>query len=215
MKLRCAHGIGMAALALVASLGCHKFSRDNSKVIANVAGEKITEKSFAETIKAMVPDEAKAKDILSSEALHDKRNEFLGQIAKAKALVLLGKAQGLDKDPAVKLRLESLLYQESGDIRNSIQELRRYFDQIIDEVRRISNNLLPSVLEAFSIPTRSAGYTAITIQSLYRFIISNISHLGSMFAQGIQFELHEITDIHRQVVSLERGPDFISQDFID
>ncbi len=53
---------------------------------------------------------------------------------------------------AVKLRLESLLYLESGDIRNSIQELRRYFDQIIDEVRRISNNLMPSVLEAFSIP---------------------------------------------------------------
>jgi signal transduction histidine kinase len=53
---------------------------------------------------------------------------------------------------AVKLRLEDLLYQEEKDIRNSIQELKRYFDQIIDEVRRISNNLMPSVLELFSIP---------------------------------------------------------------
>ncbi|HNY03252.1 MAG TPA: histidine kinase [Bacteroidales bacterium] len=53
---------------------------------------------------------------------------------------------------AVKLRLESLLYQQEGDIRTSIQELKRFFDQIIDEVRRISNNLMPSVLEAFSIP---------------------------------------------------------------
>jgi signal transduction histidine kinase len=53
---------------------------------------------------------------------------------------------------AVKLRLENLLYQDVKDIRNSIQELKKYFDQIIDEVRRISNNLMPSVLEAFSIP---------------------------------------------------------------
>jgi signal transduction histidine kinase len=53
---------------------------------------------------------------------------------------------------AIKLRLENLLYQDGKDIRNSIQELKNYFDQIIDEVRRISNNLLPSVLEVFSIP---------------------------------------------------------------
>ena len=52
---------------------------------------------------------------------------------------------------AIKLRLESLLYQDGKDIRNSIQELKKYFDQIIDEVRRISNNLMPSVLEAFGI----------------------------------------------------------------
>ncbi|MCX6267706.1 MAG: sensor histidine kinase [Bacteroidetes bacterium] len=53
---------------------------------------------------------------------------------------------------AIKLRLENLLYQEGNDIRTSIQELKNYFDQIIDEVRRISNNLMPSVLEVFSIP---------------------------------------------------------------
>ena len=52
---------------------------------------------------------------------------------------------------AIKLRLENLLYQDGKDIRNSIQELKKYFDQIIDEVRRISNNLMPSVLEAFGI----------------------------------------------------------------
>jgi signal transduction histidine kinase len=53
---------------------------------------------------------------------------------------------------AVRLRLENLLYQDEKDIRNSIHELKRYFDQIIDEVRRFSNNLMPSVLELFSIP---------------------------------------------------------------
>lgn len=50
---------------------------------------------------------------------------------------------------AIKLRLENLLYQDGKEIKNSIQELKKYFDQIIDEVRRISNNLMPSVLEAF------------------------------------------------------------------
>ncbi len=52
---------------------------------------------------------------------------------------------------AIKLRLEGLLYQDGKDIKNSIQELKKYFDQIIDEVRRISNNLMPSVLEAFGL----------------------------------------------------------------
>lgn len=53
---------------------------------------------------------------------------------------------------AIKLRLESLLYQDETEVKHSIQEMKKYFDEIIDEVRRISNNLLPSVLEAFSIP---------------------------------------------------------------
>lgn len=52
---------------------------------------------------------------------------------------------------AIKLRLEGLLYQDAREIRNSIQELKNYLDQIIDEVRRISNNLMPSVLEAFGL----------------------------------------------------------------
>jgi signal transduction histidine kinase len=52
---------------------------------------------------------------------------------------------------AIKLRLESLLYQDGKEVKNSIQELKKYFDQIIDEVRRISNNLMPSVLEAFGL----------------------------------------------------------------
>ncbi|MEI7499351.1 MAG: sensor histidine kinase [Bacteroidota bacterium] len=50
---------------------------------------------------------------------------------------------------AIKLRLESLLYQDGKEVKNSIHELKKYLDQIIDEVRRISNNLMPSVLEAF------------------------------------------------------------------
>ena len=145
MKLRHAQGIGTTALtglALVASLGCHRGSRDTSKVIANVAGEKITEKIFAETVKAMLPDEAKAKEVLTSEALHEKRNEFLGQLAKAKALIMLGKAQGLDKDPGVQVRLEqmtaqayvqTLMERRLGKLQPTEADLKATYDELVAE----------------------------------------------------------------------------------
>jgi len=52
---------------------------------------------------------------------------------------------------AVKLRLDSLLYEDSAGMKKSISELKNQFDQIIDEIRRMSNDLMPSVLEAFGI----------------------------------------------------------------
>ncbi len=52
---------------------------------------------------------------------------------------------------AVKFRMENLLYQNGSEVQNSVQELKRHFDGIIDEVRRMSNNLMPSVLEAFGL----------------------------------------------------------------
>jgi hypothetical protein len=143
MNLRHAQWLGMAGLALAAALGCGKFSRDTSKVIASVAGEKITEKTFAETVKAMVPDEAKAKEVLSSEALRPKRNEFLGQLAKGKALVHFGKAQGLDKDPGLQVRLEQLTAQ--AYIQTLMErrmpktapeaELRAMYDQVAAQIQ--------------------------------------------------------------------------------
>lgn len=136
------HACGIAGLALMATLGCGKMSKDTSKVIANVAGEKITEKAFAETIKAMVPDEAKAKEILTSAPLREKRNEFLGQVAKAKALVVYGKAQGLDKDPAIQLRMEQMAAQTYVQILMERRlaktppteaELKAVYDELVNE----------------------------------------------------------------------------------
>lgn len=142
MKRINAAGIGLAGLALAAALGCHKGSKDTSKVIASVAGEKITENVFAETIKAMLPDEAKAKEVLTSEAMREKRNEFLGQLAKAKALILLGKAQGLDKDPGVQLRLEqmtaqayvqTLMERRLGKTQPTDAQLKATYDELVAE----------------------------------------------------------------------------------
>lgn len=98
--------IGIAGCLLASILGCEKVSKDTSKVIASVAGEKITENVFEATIKSMVNDEAKAKDVLTKADMRETRNEFLSQLLKGKALVALAKAQGLDKDPQVKIRLE-------------------------------------------------------------------------------------------------------------
>ena len=139
MKLIAASGLG---IALLATLGCGKVSKDTSKVIANVAGEKITEKAFAEVVKAMVPDEAKAKEILSSEPMRAKRNEFLGQVAKAKALVQFGKAQGLEKDPAIQLRMEQvaaqtylqiLMERRMSKVQPSEADLKAVYDELVNE----------------------------------------------------------------------------------
>jgi signal transduction histidine kinase len=52
---------------------------------------------------------------------------------------------------ALKLRLESLLYIDGPEIKTNINTLKDQFDGTVDEIRRISNNLMPSVLELFGI----------------------------------------------------------------
>jgi signal transduction histidine kinase len=52
---------------------------------------------------------------------------------------------------AHKLRLESLLYLNDPEIKDQIRILTDQFNSTIDEIRRISNNLMPSVLEVFGI----------------------------------------------------------------
>jgi len=52
---------------------------------------------------------------------------------------------------ALKLRLESLLYIDGPEIKANINVLKDQFDGTVDEIRRISNNLMPSVLEVFGI----------------------------------------------------------------
>lgn len=52
---------------------------------------------------------------------------------------------------AHKLRLESLLYMNESEIKEQIRNLKEQFGVTLDEIRRISNNLMPSVLEVFGI----------------------------------------------------------------
>jgi len=52
---------------------------------------------------------------------------------------------------ALKLRLEGLLYIDPIEVKANINILKDQFDGTVDEIRRISNNLMPAVLEAFGI----------------------------------------------------------------
>lgn len=52
---------------------------------------------------------------------------------------------------AMKLRIDALQYISAEELKVHILKINRQFDQIVDETRRISNNLMPSVLEAFGI----------------------------------------------------------------
>jgi signal transduction histidine kinase len=52
---------------------------------------------------------------------------------------------------AIKMKLESLLYLDQAEIKDQISRIKDDFDKTVDEIRRISNNLMPSVLEAFGI----------------------------------------------------------------
>ncbi|MDD3876698.1 MAG: histidine kinase [Bacteroidales bacterium] len=54
---------------------------------------------------------------------------------------------------AVKLKLESIIDADFEKTKNTINEVKNLFDATIDEVRRISNNLMPAVLYEFGIQT--------------------------------------------------------------
>jgi hypothetical protein len=106
MEMRRARLMGMCGL-LVVGMGCGKVSKDNSKVVASVGGEKITEKAFDDTVRVYLGDAAKAKDLLDNEAMREQRNQVLGSLVIQKALMQYVKAQGLDKDPQVQLQVAS------------------------------------------------------------------------------------------------------------
>ena len=109
MDMRVARMVGMCGVLALGTLGCGKVSKDNSKVIASVGGDKITEKNFTETIGIYVGDAAKAKDLLGNPAMKEQRNQILGSLVNQKALFQYIKAQGLDKDPQAQLQVTSAM----------------------------------------------------------------------------------------------------------
>jgi len=111
MAMRAAKMLGMSGLLVLGTLACSKASADHSKVVASVGPEKITEKAFADTVRIMVGDEAKAKDVLTSEAARPQRNQLLETIVTQKALLRFAKSEGLDKDPKVQLAVEAATAQ--------------------------------------------------------------------------------------------------------
>jgi hypothetical protein len=139
MDMRYARMIGMCALVVVA-LGCSKVSKDNSKVLANVGGEKITEKAFSDAVRTLVGDEARANDLLTNPANREQRNRFLGEFVDQKVLVKYGEKQGLDKDPKAKLLIEAAKSNAFGQIlmekaiakaEPTEAQLRAFYDKVL------------------------------------------------------------------------------------
>ena len=127
---------------LVLTLGCSKVPQDTSRVIANVGSEKITEAGFKAMVHAMANDKAKAEAFLGEEAQREQRNSFLGKMAQAKQVVLMGKAEGLDKDAAVQAQLEGMMAQtymqvlaerRLGKTEPGEAELKGLYDSLIAE----------------------------------------------------------------------------------
>jgi len=107
MEMRMARMIGICGMLVLIPMGCGKVSKDHSKVLASVGSEKITEKTFGETVHTWIGDDAKAKDLLSNQAMRDQRNQILGSLVNQKALFQFVKSEGLDKDPKVQILIAS------------------------------------------------------------------------------------------------------------
>ncbi len=52
---------------------------------------------------------------------------------------------------AIKLKLESIPHEKAGEIDTTLTQVKQMFNHTIDEVRRISNNLMPAALKEFSL----------------------------------------------------------------
>ena len=97
MKARMLQVFSICGILTIGLLCCNKVSKDNSKVIASVGGEKIT----------YIGDTIKANDLLTNPAMHEQRSQILANLINQKALFQFVKLQGLDKDPQAQLQVTS------------------------------------------------------------------------------------------------------------
>ena len=142
MKMRAAQLIGIGSLVTLGFLGCTNLSKDKSRILVNVAGEKITEAQFMEVAKAMIGDEQKAEALLKSSELAEQRNQFLESLALQKSMIQMAKKEGLDKDPHMKVILEqriaqvyfqALMERRMSKAVPTEAELRTLYDGLVQE----------------------------------------------------------------------------------
>jgi len=136
----------VAGLLAVGILGCGKWSRDRSKVLANAAGEKITEKAFTEALFALAGDDAKAKDILNKEEGREMRNRLLESMAMQKCLLKYAKAEGLEKNVKVRYQVEQAtmrVYMQALMERRVVKaepteaQLKAFYDHFVAERKKL------------------------------------------------------------------------------
>ncbi|MBL0312358.1 MAG: SurA N-terminal domain-containing protein [Holophagaceae bacterium] len=94
---------------LALALGCGTGSRDSSPVVANVAGQKITQKEFEGIVRALAPKQSDADSLLTDPKMKDRRNQWIGNLTEQRALIEMAKLEGVDKDIKVRLQVESAM----------------------------------------------------------------------------------------------------------
>lgn len=134
--------ITLAGAALLALLGCNTASQDGGRVLVNVGGQKITETEFKAMVEAMAQNPAQAKEFLESPKARDERARMLNDWALSKALVAYAKAQGVEEDLKVKVRLEQamaqayfriLVEQRLSKVTPTEAQLKATYDELVAE----------------------------------------------------------------------------------
>jgi hypothetical protein len=111
MKMSTTQWIGIGSLLTLSFLGCTNLSKDTSKILVNVAGDKITERQFEEVVKVLIGDEKRAEEMLKSDAMKEQRNQFLESLALQKSMIQMAKAEGVEQDLKAKVLLEQRVAQ--------------------------------------------------------------------------------------------------------
>ncbi|HRX31095.1 MAG TPA: PAS domain-containing sensor histidine kinase [Tenuifilaceae bacterium] len=129
-----------------------------SLVIHDITHRKLMEKEIqqerARQVRSVIDGQEKERQRLSRE-LHD------------------GLGQNL---VAIKLKLESITEEKAGELSAILNQVKQMFNHTIEEVRRISNNLMPAALKEFSL--------AVVLRNLINEVESN-SGVSVEFAVGI------------------------------
>jgi hypothetical protein len=142
MDMRMARMTGAGALLVLGLLGCNKVSKDHGKVLATVAGEKITEQAFTDTVQNVMGDQA--KDLLSNPASKERCNQILGTLVNQKAILAWAKEKGLDKDPKAQIEVSSavanayfniMLEKSAVSAEPTDVQLKELYDQILAQAK--------------------------------------------------------------------------------
>jgi len=142
MAMRMAKMLGVTGVLVLGTLACGKISGDHSKVIASVGSDKITEKAFTDIVRLLIGDDVKAKDMMNSESARAQRNTLLENLVTQKALLRLGKSEGLDKDPKVQLAVDAaianvyaqtLIEKRSANVEPTEAQLKELYDDFVKQ----------------------------------------------------------------------------------
>lgn len=140
MNKRTASMLGMSGLLVVGLLGCSRISKNTGKVLANVAGEKITEGQFRDVVHAVTGDPKKAEELLTNDKLKEQRNQFLKTFALQKAMLKMASAEKMDKELKYKLQLEDnaariyfqgLMERRASKAEPTEAQLKALYDELV------------------------------------------------------------------------------------